>query len=67
MWTNIVPNKLESYLGDSALVTLAYSNPFGFAAKYPPGTIERAAIARAQDEAQVRHFPLISLDGIADD
>ncbi|KAL1408004.1 hypothetical protein Q8F55_004801 [Vanrija albida] len=53
MWTNIVPNKLDQYLShNQTLVTLAYSNPFGFADKFPPGTPERAAIARAQDEAQ---------------
>lgn len=31
---------------------MAYQNPFGFATMFPPGTPERAAIARAQDEAQ---------------
>ena len=54
MWTNIVPKKLHDYLnGEDALVTMAYGNPFGYAAKYPLHTFERDAIARAQDEAQV--------------
>ncbi|WVR07865.1 hypothetical protein IAU60_004908 [Kwoniella sp. DSM 27419] len=52
LWTNIVPKKLESYIGDDALVKLAYTNPFKYATTYLPGTPERAAIARAQDEAQ---------------
>ncbi|OCF32227.1 hypothetical protein I316_06141 [Kwoniella heveanensis BCC8398] len=53
MWTNIVPDKLEEYLnGNNTLIQLAYSSPFEYAKLYPPGTPERAAIARAQDEAQ---------------
>ncbi|WRT66018.1 uncharacterized protein IL334_002969 [Kwoniella shivajii] len=52
IWTTIIPKKLSNYLNDDALVTLAYTNPFKFALMYPPGTPERAAIARAQDEAQ---------------
>ncbi|WVQ82131.1 hypothetical protein IAT38_004259 [Cryptococcus sp. DSM 104549] len=55
IWTNMVPDKVDKYLApfnNATLPALAYSNPFGFATAYPIGTPERAALARAQDEAQ---------------
>ena len=56
IWTNIVPNKINNYFSDipngMALGQDAYGDPFTFALEHPVGTPERAAIARAQDEAQ---------------
>jgi SIT family siderophore-iron:H+ symporter-like MFS transporter len=56
IWTNIVPGKINEYFTTVANGTVlgraAYSDPFTFALEHPIGTPERAAIARAQDEAQ---------------
>ncbi|KDE07037.1 hypothetical protein MVLG_02615 [Microbotryum lychnidis-dioicae p1A1 Lamole] len=52
IWTNLVPDKLAEYMPDPTLVTSAYQNPIGFIARFPPGTPERLAVARAHDETQ---------------
>lgn len=56
IWTNIVPKKIETYFSSVAngafLGREAYGDPFTFALEHAVGTPERAAIARAQDEAQ---------------
>ncbi|KDE07039.1 hypothetical protein MVLG_02617 [Microbotryum lychnidis-dioicae p1A1 Lamole] len=52
IWTNLVPEKLAEYMPDQSLVTSAYQNPIGFIARFPPGTPERLAVARAHDETQ---------------
>lgn len=40
-------------MGNLTLSASAYKNPIGFIKTYAPGTVERMALARAQDEAQV--------------
>jgi SIT family siderophore-iron:H+ symporter-like MFS transporter len=55
IWTNIVPGKIEEYFApiNATLGIQAYRDPVTFAkVNWPMGTPERAAIARAQDEAQ---------------
>ncbi|KAL8279884.1 hypothetical protein RQP46_007734 [Phenoliferia psychrophenolica] len=52
IWTNLVPQKLDAYMGNSTLAASAYGNPLGFIVKYKVGTPERAAVARAHDETQ---------------
>lgn len=50
-----MPNKIEQYFAPFNNGTLndnAYGDPFTFATTWPVGTPERAALARAQDEAQ---------------
>lgn len=53
IWTNIVPRKIDEYMEDASLRSMAYSNPIGFIRTYGPETAPRIALARAQDEAQV--------------
>lgn len=60
IWTNLVPRKLDAYMGNSTLATSAYTNPLGFIKIYAVGTPERNAVARAQDETQVRDAPPIA-------
>ena len=45
-------------MGNLTLSASAYKNPIGFIKTYAPGTVERIALARAQDEAQVRSSSL---------
>ncbi|WWD08400.1 hypothetical protein V865_006512 [Kwoniella europaea PYCC6329] len=53
MWTNIVPDKLTTYLqGNATLVAAAYADPLTYATQWPVGTWQRDGVARAQDEAQ---------------
>jgi SIT family siderophore-iron:H+ symporter-like MFS transporter len=55
IWTNVVPGKIEEYFApiNATLGIQAYRDPVTFAKlEWPMGTPERAAIARAQDEAQ---------------
>ncbi|KAK8850768.1 hypothetical protein IAR55_004688 [Kwoniella newhampshirensis] len=53
MWTNLVPDKLNTYLqGNTTLVAAAYSDPLTYATVWPVGTWQRDGVARAQDEAQ---------------
>jgi SIT family siderophore-iron:H+ symporter-like MFS transporter len=52
-----VPNKINDYMGNDALARAAYQDPLGFIAKHAVGTEPRMAVARAQDEAQVRTSP----------
>ncbi|ORY92512.1 major facilitator superfamily domain-containing protein [Leucosporidium creatinivorum] len=52
VWTNTVPTKIRTYMGNDTLAAAAYANPIGFIATYGVGTPERLAVARAQDEAQ---------------
>ena len=60
IWTNSVPQKLNQYLTNQTLAAMAYANPIGFISTYAPGTPERMAVARAQDETQAS-FPLFFL------
>ncbi|GAA5859365.1 hypothetical protein JCM1840_004582 [Sporobolomyces johnsonii] len=52
IWTNLVPNKLNTYISNSTIAAQAFSNPIGLIAKYPPGTEVRMAMARAHGETQ---------------
>jgi len=55
IWTNVVPRKIDQYFApiNATLGLQAYRDPITFAkVEWPMGTPERAAIARAQDEAQ---------------
>ena len=61
IWTNSVPDKLNRYLVNQTIAASAYANPIGFIAQYAPGTVERMAVARAQDETQVRLLPFLLL------
>jgi SIT family siderophore-iron:H+ symporter-like MFS transporter len=49
-----VPSKIEQYFAplNATLGQQAYADPFTFATEWAMGTPERAAVARAQDEAQ---------------
>lgn len=53
IWTNLVPNKIDLYMGNSTLAASAYANPVNFIKIYAPGTPPRMAVARAHDETQV--------------
>ena len=55
IWTNVTPRKIDQYFApiNATLGLQAYRDPITFAkVEWPMGTPERAAIARAQDEAQ---------------
>ncbi|KAK4049011.1 hypothetical protein OIV83_004372 [Microbotryomycetes sp. JL201] len=52
IWTNTVPEKIQQYMNNDTLAAQAFANPIGFISKFPYGTPERMAVARAQDEAQ---------------
>ncbi|BGP36663.1 hypothetical protein JCM10449v2_000564 [Rhodotorula kratochvilovae] len=52
IWSNVVPGKLNEYIGNSTLAAQAYANPVGLIAKYPPGTAVRDAMAHAHGDAQ---------------
>lgn len=54
IWNNLVLQKLEDYMGDMTLAKSAYTDPLSFILVHAAGTPERAAIARAHDETQVR-------------
>ncbi|KAI5118613.1 hypothetical protein M0805_008044 [Coniferiporia weirii] len=52
IWTNTLPGKLESYLGNSTLATAAYDSPLTFVLSYPFGTPERTAVVHAYNDTQ---------------
>lgn len=53
IWTQILPERLRAELGgDGSTAEMAYSDPFGFVAEFPVGTVERAAVVRAYAGAQ---------------
>lgn len=63
LWTQVLPKKLESSLGDAALAKSVYGDPFTFIAENPMGTPVREAVVVAY-----RAFPLslLHLDARAD-
>ncbi|GAA5890438.1 hypothetical protein JCM6882_002921 [Rhodosporidiobolus microsporus] len=52
LWSNLVPGKLDKYISDPSLASLAFKNPIGLIAKYPIGTEVRDGMARAHGETQ---------------
>ncbi|GAA6023215.1 hypothetical protein JCM10207_004482 [Rhodosporidiobolus poonsookiae] len=52
IWSNLVPGKMEAYLGNSTLAAQAYANPLGLIKTYPIGSDVRNAMARAHGETQ---------------
>ncbi|KAL2266005.1 hypothetical protein VTJ83DRAFT_5357 [Remersonia thermophila] len=63
IWTQVLPDALRSRfaaLGDEALATSAYQDPFSFALTYPVGTPERQALIEGYKHAQ----RLLTITGI---
>ncbi len=63
IWTHVLPDELATRLApfdNATLATLAYGNPFGFAAEYPVGTPERQALIDSYKAAQ----RLLTITGI---
>ena len=47
IWTQLLPSKLESLLGNATLAQAAYSSPFTFIKTYTWGTPEREAVVQS--------------------
>ncbi|KAM0718987.1 hypothetical protein Q7P37_006059 [Cladosporium fusiforme] len=56
IWTQTLPGKLNTQLAavtnNATVAITAYSDPFGFIAEYPVGTLERAAVIDAYRSTQ---------------
>lgn len=53
IWTNTLPNKLNSLISNSTIAAAAYSDPISFISIYGDGTPERIALARGQSDTFV--------------
>ncbi|KAL5526153.1 hypothetical protein ACEPAG_7491 [Sanghuangporus baumii] len=52
IWTNTLPEKLNTYLGNSTLASEVYGAPLTFILSYPVGTAEREQMVHAYNDAQ---------------